>query len=250
MYITKERKRSSLKGAGIQYIPGHDDPFIDFIVERYLPETGTLVDLGGGGLRFAIPVSLTGKKISVVDMDPDALDLDGIVKKINANGKLLIDYEKIKNLIRIEVQDILPFLRMTPETYDLISAFRVLHFLSPDKVDELFSLISRKLNPGGLLAISAITPFDRSKATDCNEFYLNSSAVDPARILYRKFYDSSEANRIREEQNLSPFLHFIDGPFVSSTAERCGFEVLERDVRSTRVVSGYVLKKRPVTQHE
>jgi|WetSurMetagenome_2_1015567.scaffolds.fasta_scaffold400852_1 SAM-dependent methyltransferase len=243
MYVTKERKCSSIKGTGIQYIPGHDEKFIDFVIEKYLPEAGNIVDLGGGGLRFAIPVSLTGKKITVVDMDRDALDLTGIVKRINANGKLFIDCEKIRNLIEIHVQDIFRFLRMTRETYDLISAFRVLHFLTPEQMNELFSLVSRRLNPGGLLAISAITLFDRSKSKDYNEFFLNSSAADPDNFLYRKFHDHAEANHIREEQNLSPCLHFIDRPFVESMAERYGFDLVEWDVPSTRVVSGYVLKR-------
>ncbi len=243
MYITEERRCSAIEGVGIQYIPGHDEKFIDYIVERYLPEAGNIVDLGGGGFRFAIPVSLTGRNVTIVDIDSDGLDLPSIVERINQNGKMFIDLKRIQNLIKINVQDIFQFLKMTPENYDLISAFRVLHFLSPIQMDEIFSLMTQKLNPEGVLAISSITLFDRSKSNDYNEFFMNSSVVDQGNFLYRKFYDNTEASRIRQKQNLPQYLHFIDNQFIGSMSSKYGLEVVESDVPSTRVVNGYVLKK-------
>ena len=79
MFIAKHRRFSQQPGCGVQYIPGHIEPFVDLVLKEFLPPEGDLLDLGGGGLRFALPVALGGRAITVVDLDGGGLDVGEIV---------------------------------------------------------------------------------------------------------------------------------------------------------------------------
>ena len=243
MFISKERKISLVKGGGIQYIYGHEETFIDFIINKYLPVSGNILDIGGGGLRFAIPAALQDKIVTVVDSDQDSLNVPDIVNRVNKNGKITVSLKKIQARIKTVKSDIFNYLEKTAESYSLISAFRVIHFFGPDEIEIFFRLISSKLDKDGIFAVSAMSAYNNKNFKEFNEFYLNSSAVYLNNELYRKFNSTLKADNIKKEQNLPMYLHFIDTDFISSKAEQYGFKVLERDILSTRVVNGYVLKK-------
>lgn len=243
MYISKERKISSIKDTGIQYIYGHDDNFTDLVIKKYIPFKGNILDLGGGGLMFAIAIALREKSINVVDLDQDALDLITIVDRINKNGKFLIDINKIRPKIKVISDDIFNYLNQASKMYGLISAFRVIHFLDRDRIDKLFSFVSNRLNRHGIFAVSALTIYNHHNQNGLNEFYLNSSQVHAGDVLYRKFQNKEEFKHIRNAQNLPEYLHFIDANFIHSKAAAYGFEVIEHDIPSTRVTCGYILKK-------
>lgn len=87
-YISSERRISCVKGTGVQYIPGHEETFVDYILESFLPNMGEILDLAGGGLRFAIPVALKGRRIIVVDKDEGSLNIEGIVARVLANSRI------------------------------------------------------------------------------------------------------------------------------------------------------------------
>lgn len=243
MFVSKERKISSKKGTGTQYLPGHDEPFVDFIIEKYLPDSGNILDLGGGGLRFAIPVALRGKEVTVVDMDPDALDIATIVGRVNSIGKLHIDLNTIRSLIKVENQNIFHYLKETNNQYSFISGFRVIHFNSSQMIAKLFSLVHSKLDKNGLFVVSANTIYNLPNTDEFNEIFLNSTELDSENSLYRKFNNTVEAESLREKQNLPQCVHFVDNQFVCSLAQAHGFEVIESDLQSTRVVRGYVLRR-------
>jgi SAM-dependent methyltransferase len=243
MFITPERKISTIEGTGVQYIPGHVENFIDFVIENYLPDTGNILDLGGGGLRFAIPAALRGKAVTVVDLDASSLDVESIVAKVNQNGKLNINCEAVQKLIQVRVQDVLSYLEESKTSYHFISAFRVIHFFSPDLLSKFFSLIHKKLENNGILVLSAIVPYNTSETREFNELYLNSENLDPANIYYRRFKETLEAENTRTQQNLPEFIHMIDRKFMDLQAQHYGFDVIEKGLQSTRVVEGYILKK-------
>jgi len=102
LFISNERKTSKVKGTGIQYIPGYIDPFVDFVIEKWLPvEKNSILDLGGGGFRFAISAAILNKNIIVVDLDPSGLDLELIYRRVNENGQIEIPvYDFLKEKIR------------------------------------------------------------------------------------------------------------------------------------------------------
>jgi 2-polyprenyl-3-methyl-5-hydroxy-6-metoxy-1,4-benzoquinol methylase len=243
MYISPERKKSMIKGSGIQYIPGHEEKFVDFIVRNYLPDTGNILDIGGGGFRFAIPVAIKGKSITVVDLDKDSLDLEDIVNRVNKNGKMLVELKMVQRLIQIKLQNFFDFLEKTKNYYSLITAFRVVHFCSPELISRFFILVYDKLDQNGIFAFSGITPYNFSNNQEFNEIYLNSTPIEAKNILFRKFESTPEANNIIKQQNLPSYIHLVDSQYIYSQARRYGFEVIESDLQSTRIVGGYVLKK-------
>ncbi|VVB88553.1 Uncharacterised protein [uncultured archaeon] len=242
MYISRERKESSIKGTGIQYIPGHDENFVDFVIENYLPESGNILDLGGGGLRFAIPVALKGKTVTVVDIDIESLDVTNIIERVNKNEKMKLKLQSVKGFIQTRLQNMFDFLDETDNNYSFVSAFRVIHFLSPDMLSKFLCLVHRNLDLNGIFVLSAITPYNFLNVNEFNEIYLNSTPITE-NILYRKFNSTLEAKNIKKQQNLPDYLHLIDNKFVDSLSKRHGFEVIESGLQSTRIVGGYILRK-------
>lgn len=242
MFISKERMIPPLKGVGVQYIPWHEEKFIDYVIERYLPAKGNILDLAGGGFRFAIPAALKKRYVTVVDIDKGSLDLPTIIKRINENGKLSVDLKKIRNFIKVENIDVFSFLTLERRRFNFISAFRFIHFLHPQQIELLFSLVSKRLTKNGFFAVSAMTMSD-SKNNKTNEFFLNTLPVMQNNIFYREFRNSPIARKIRREQNLPQNVHIVDSQFIHCLAQKYGFEVIEDGLESTRVVRGYVLKR-------
>jgi SAM-dependent methyltransferase len=244
MYISPERKVSAIAGTGVQYIPWHDEQFVDFVVEKYLPPTGRILDLGGGGLRFAIPAALKGKSVLVVDLDEAGLNIEDIVRRSNEFGKAHIKLSDVIDYIAVKVDNIFSFLEHDEGTYKLITAFRLMHFFSPPVLDSFFSLISLRLDHHGTFAFSGVTPCNTQKKNSLNEIYLNTTACDPSNMLYRQFNDTSEAAEIREKQNLSPYIHLINEEFIHSLADKYNFTVVATDIPSTKIVAGFILQKK------
>jgi len=54
VFISEHCRRSPKSGHGAQYLPGHVEPFVDLIIDEYLPETGELLDLGGAGMDSSL----------------------------------------------------------------------------------------------------------------------------------------------------------------------------------------------------
>lgn len=50
--IDKQRKKSNIRGCGIQYLPGHRDKFIDHCAKAITVDTNdnlNILEIGGGG---------------------------------------------------------------------------------------------------------------------------------------------------------------------------------------------------------
>ncbi len=179
IFISRERKLSGIKDTGIQYIPGHLETFVDLIIEKYLPNPeGPVLDLGGGGLRFAIPMASLDKKITVVDLDESSVNIDFIFSRMIENGfSKHIDINILKKNILPIVDDIFQFLEKTRIRYYLITAFRLIHFFNENEVDRFFGVISKRLKKECLLVISAFSKFSE-RDSEYNEIFTNSEPID------------------------------------------------------------------------
>jgi hypothetical protein len=229
LFISKERKVSTLSGTGIQYITGHVEPLIDLVINNYLPESGNILDLAGGGLRFGIPVAMSKRKITVVDLDPSGVNIPVIFSKLKKNKYSdLPDLKTLKKYIKVKIDDVIHYLNNSNEKYSLITSFRLIHFFKEDNVSEFFRLISNQLSDDGLLIISAITPFIEDNKTP-NELFINSSPVFN-NIYYRKFIDSSLSRKIRNEQNLGEFIHFFTKDYLASYLNRYDLEIIKSEL--------------------
>jgi hypothetical protein len=93
------------------------------------------------------------------------------------------------------------------------------------------------------VAFSGVTPYNVNDKETFNEIFINSTAVDPENLLYRRFNDSPEAAAIRTSQNLAEFIHVIDEKFIQFLADKYNFTIKAADIPSTKIVAGYVLQK-------
>jgi spermidine synthase len=249
VFISQHRRLTTQQGHGVQYIPGHIEPFVDLIVQDYLPDEGEILDLGGGGLRFALPVAQTGRRIKVVDLDPSGVDLDLIVERVNANEGSSLESRHFAPLIEFHIGDGLEFLASAEDNFRLITAFRLVHLFDPETIEEFFRLTSKALVTDGHLAFSGMTAFNLPVGTESqlNEVFTGSEPIRGDQQLYRRFASNPEADEARGAHNLRAEIHLLDSEFVATTAQRHGFEMVVDAYRSTRIVAGFVLKKRPRT---
>lgn len=243
MFVSPERKVSSVEGTGIQYIPGHVDPFIDVVLNHYLPADARVLDLGGGGLRLGLPSAASKRHTTVVDLDADALQVDAIMQRVQENGKMKFDPDLIRRYLVTVHRDVLEYLNDLHEKFDVVTAFRLLHFYKPSEVSEFFDLVHRHTRPDALFAFSATTFMQLPHKRDKNAIFLNSEATQPDFPYYRRFIDNEESRSIRQNQNLGPVLHCFDIPLVQSLAKEHGFEVIMSGFPSTAIVEGYVLRR-------
>lgn len=245
MFISRHRRTAAQTGGGVQYIPGHVEPFVDLVVEKYLPPAGHILDLGGGGLRFAIPVAQLGRQVVVVDLDAGGLDLHLIGERIKENDGNGIAVDQLSPLIETHVADILEFLRRERREFSLICAFRVAHLMSPAEIEAFFRLAATALEPNGLFAVSAMTPYNLPGASDLNEIYRNADPVTPGNRRYRCFRRGAEAATVQRSQNLGRCVHLVDSPLIQELARSARFEVIVDGWQATRIVAGYVMRRSP-----
>ncbi|MCA9396005.1 MAG: class I SAM-dependent methyltransferase [Candidatus Omnitrophica bacterium] len=239
MFIAPERKTSTVKGTGVQYIPGHTDAFVDHVLSHFLQDADRIVDLGGGGLRFAIPAAQTGKRVEVVDLDSSALDVSFISGRVNELGKCNLDADSLTPLITPVKSDILEYLKKDG-IYDLITSFRFIHFLSPDQLKVFFDRAAQRLKPGGILAVSALAAEENDAE---NIIFSLTVPVDPENPMYRTWRDNAEALNVRTQQNLGEFVHFLSRDYLTALTENIWLNLTDSGIYSTNVVRGYVLTK-------
>ena len=245
MFISKHRRLTPRPGHGVQYLPGHVEPFVDLVIERYLPDEGEILDLGGGGLRFALPVAATGRSITIVDLDPTVVDLAMVVDRVNANEGSSLVAEELASLIERQVGDGLDFLATTARSFALITAFRVIHLFSPRQIEGFFRLAHEALEPDVYLAVSGMTAFNLPLADEpvFNEIYESSEPVNNDQLLYRRFSQNPSAFEVRKAHNLAAKTHLLDSEFVAGQAHDSGLVVVVDAYKSTRIVAGFVLRK-------
>jgi len=243
MFVAPERKRSSVGGTGIQYLPGHVDKFIDLVVDTYLPCVGSVVDLGGGGLRFAVPAALEGRAVSVVDLDKDGLDIGLIVGHLARNGTSSLEIQTLSDKISTYHQNVFEFLQSTDDCYDLITAFRLLHFFSGQEVARFLELANQRLSRNGLLAFSAMSLFNLPLSDEFNEIYLHSESVAASDPYFRRFRDDSVADGLRADQNLPERFRCFGTASVCELAKEYKFDMILGGFPATKIIAGYVLKK-------
>ncbi|MEJ2086675.1 MAG: class I SAM-dependent methyltransferase, partial [Acidobacteriota bacterium] len=187
VFVSPQRRLATHSGHGVQDLPGHVEPFVDLIVAEYLPERGRILDLGGAGFRFALPVALLGRSLMVVDPDPRGVDLDSIVTRVNANDGSLLVSRDLAELIDIRIADGLDFLVEQSARFSLITSFRVAHLFSPDQISRFFRLTAGALEPAGYLAVSGMTAHNlpTDDEMEHNEVFENSAPIEIGQPLYR-----------------------------------------------------------------
>jgi len=238
-YIGRERKVSNFPGGGIQYIPGHDEPFIDYFISEYVAKQSFSIalELGGGGFRFALPASQYLQKIIVVDIDKESLDINKIIIKLKSLGNFSDTY--VSSKIETEESDIFLYLSKTSTKFDLVVISRLIHFLDKDQMKHLIKLLEKVIKKDGLVCVSALTLKEKNSDT-YNEFYLNSHEVDS--IYYRKMNADEKTQNLLEKQNLPQKIHLFEKEYIQKIFSE-NFILIDGPYWATRTVQGFIFKK-------
>jgi hypothetical protein len=77
-----------------------------------------------------------------------------------------------------------------------------------------------------------------------NEVFENSAPIDLGQPLYRRFLDTPLAAEVRRSHNLDARFHLFDSEFVAEMASAHGLDIVVDAYKSTRIVAGFVLRKR------
>lgn len=238
-YIGKERRRSNHSGGGIQYIPGHEEPFIDHIISNWIVKNhfSNVLDLGGGGFRFALPASEYLEKITVVDIDKESLNLQGIIKKLKDIGNFSDKF--VLSKIDIINSDIFQYLAETSIKFDLVVISRLLHLFSPAQINIFINLLEKVTIDQGLVCVSALCLTDKLTG-QFNEFFLNSRE-NPSRY-FRKMNSDSKTSEMLKDQNLPEQIHLFDQEYIQQIfGEK--FKLIDGPIWATRTVQGFIFRK-------
>lgn len=243
----KQRKKSNVKGTGIQYLPGHKDDFIDLCTNVICKSENNKVkvlDIGGGGLRFASGILECDniEKIFIVDPDYYSLDYEKIFSMAELDSKHYKLFEKKCLLFKCDISTFLNILSSKIK-FNYISCFRVFHFVSLATFEKSAKEISRLLELDGRLFISGISFQDNKYKNRPNHLFMNSSPIRGNKNFRKLNSKNPDVRRQMKEQNLKTRMLFFDCGFLDSIFVKYGLCREGSEYPSTRIVNGYVYKK-------
>jgi hypothetical protein len=244
--VSKQRKISNLKETGIQYLPGHEERFMDKTIDLLgdMNKSLNILELGGGGLRFALSaIGLNNvEHITIVEPDYYSLDYRKIIKLTDLPEHRSGKSESKCTFFIGTVQSFLS--SMKPRiNYDVIASFRMFHFFDPGSLDNIMLKLRDILCADGLLVFSGISSGDYNNPGEKNLLFNNSSPIKGQEHYRTVNVKNEEVLKTVAEQNLPRKLLFLDEVYVRSLMERCGFEKVLGPCKATRIVDGYIFKK-------
>lgn len=145
---------------------------------------GRALDLGAGEGEAAVWLARQGFLVDAVERDPEAL---AVLRRARAGLTIVVHPLDLREF---------PFV---PETYSLILALAVLHFLRPSELWPLADRLSDCLLPGGLLMADALTIDDPEvavlRAAPVPEVEPNTFLFDPPEGVIH-FFEPRELLRV------------------------------------------------------
>ena len=145
---------------------------------------GRVLDLGAGEGETAVWLARQGFLVDAVECDPEA---QAILRRARTGLTIVVHPLDLREF---------PFV---PETYGLILALAVLHFLRPSELWPLADRLSDCLLPGGLLIAEALTIDDPEagvlRAAPLPEVEPNTFLFDPPQGVIH-FFEPQELSRV------------------------------------------------------
>ena len=218
---------SIVKGYGIQYLPHHKEKFVDYVVNRFDKKNLELLEVAGGGLRFASKIKKA--KIIVNDLDPTSLKE---IKKIYCPKKninfILGDFFKIKK-------------KLKNRRFNLLVSFRFIHFFNKKRLEKFFKIACMLVKKNGYLIVSSF--FYNKKNKNSLELINLSNPISSANPYFRKIKKRKNKNEFYFKMNLNNNIFLANKNFLNMIAKKYSFKLLKRTFYSTRMVRGFILKK-------
>lgn len=241
-FISPQRRLSVVRGGGVQYIPGHIEPFVDGVIDllRTSGDVAEILEIGGGGLRFATAASCLDAVTTLSVVEPDYASLD--VDRALADAEAVKERLRAKSLFYVMGEDRF-FARLAADVrFDAVVSFRVFHFLDEANWERVLACVAAHLRPGGLFIFSGLSPVDQDSG-ETAPLYKGSRPVgdDPD---YRELDAAApEVARAMAEQNLPGRMRFFPAEATVARLAAAGFSLVRGPVRSTRMVHGFVFRK-------
>lgn len=244
-FISPQRRISQLPGGGVQYIPGHTEFFVDAVVDlvRRDQSMNTILEIGGGGLRFASAVAVISSVTDITVVEPDYASLDPIrALRDSTNSEAILQQMKHKCAFHVVSEKRFFHLLKADVYYDMVASFRVFHFLDEESWERVIDAVRAHLRPGGLFVFSGLSPMDQDTGAE-SLLYQGSQAIgdDPD---YRKLNTaSSKVERAVSIQNLPSMMRFFPVDTTVRRLQTAGFNLVDGPFRSTRIVHGFIFQK-------
>ena len=174
-----------------------------WFVERYLPASGTAIDVGGGPGRFAVEIARLGRDVVLTDITPKHI----------AQAKQLAAHEgvadKIVDYCLMDIRDLAVF---GSGAFSMAVCYGMLNY-TLDRDVHVLAELGRIVQPGKPILISAMGLYGalrygwaQDRLTDADyrerERHVIESGVNTYRKPVRKFYTAAELRAMAEEAGL------------------------------------------------
>ncbi|HEY1074818.1 MAG TPA: methyltransferase domain-containing protein [Patescibacteria group bacterium] len=150
-------------------------------------KSGTVLDLGGGDGRNSLYLAHLGFSVTNVDRSPAAI----------ASFLERAEAESMRDLCTGIVSEVGSF---SFQSYDMILAINIIHFLSPNLFPELFHQIKESTRPGGVVIIADYLDGGPFRNPEYDQYWLQSGEL---KSLYRDWHilEYKEVMRIPRKIN-------------------------------------------------
>ena len=225
--LGKDRKKSSVKGYGIQYLPFHKEDFVDKILKKFDKKKNEILEIAGGGLRFSSKI----KKAKIIVNDLDISSLNIIKNKF-----------KLKNKINFLEGDFFIVNKRLKKKFNLIVSFRFIHFFDEKKLNIFFKLTSFFLKKNGCLVISSFFFDKRNKSS--LELINTSKPINLKNPYFRKIKENTKKGKyFINKMNLNYKIFLVRKNFLDLVAKKYSLKLLDKTYYSTKMCRGYIFKK-------
>lgn len=163
-YWTEMHQRYSERGLGVK-----PTKFAHEVLE-YLPESGSLLDLGAGQGQDSRFFAKHGFEVTSTDLTPTPLELS---KKLSEKEGLTIAFQEV------DISRQLPF---ENNAFDIVYSHMALHYFDKKVTERLFAEIHRVLKPNGIFA-TLLNTVEDAEATNSDfkkieqDLYQNPSGI-------------------------------------------------------------------------
>lgn len=178
-----------------------------WFIERYLPDSGTVIDVGGGPGRFAVEIAKLGRDVVLTDLTP---------KHIEQARQLAIEEGVSDKIMDYRVMDIRDLSAFSDGAFSMAVCYGMLNY-TLDRDVHVLSELGRIVHPGGPILVSAMGLYGAVRYV-----WAQGRLADPSYREQEREILETGVNAIRK-----PHRKFYTVAALRTTAEQAGLNVLE-----------------------
>jgi SAM-dependent methyltransferase len=178
-----------------------------WFIERYLPDSGTVIDVGGGPGRFAVEIAKLGRGVVLTDITPKHIE----------QAKQLAEQEGVADkIIEYRVMDIRDLSAFGDGAFSMAVCYGTLNY-TLDRDIHVLSELGRIVQLGGPILVSAMGLYGAVRYV-----WAQGRLADPSYREREREILETGINAFRK-----PHRKFYTVAALRATAEQAGLHVLE-----------------------